>query len=75
MLPIGGARAPGGLGGSALGGSALGGSALGGASYAWCGDVYIREALLYHLTRADAKHNFSPYFYAVRHHTGTEPLD
>ena len=49
--------------------------ALGGASYAWCGDVYIREALLYHLTRADAKHNFSPYFYAVRHHTGTEPLD
>ena len=34
-------------------------------SYAWCGDVYIREALLYHLTRADAKHNFSPYFYAV----------
>ena len=47
--------------------------ALGGVSYAWCGDVYIREALVYHLTRADAKHNFSPYFYAVRHLTGVEP--
>ena len=39
--------------------------ALGGVSYAWCGEPFVREALLYHLTRADAKHNFSPYFYAL----------
>jgi len=33
--------------------------ALGAASAALCGGDYLREALLYHLTRADTRHNFS----------------
>lgn len=33
--------------------------------YSWCGAAFYREALLHHLTRADARHNFSPYFYAL----------
>ena len=33
--------------------------------YAWCGAAFYREALLHHITRADARHNFSPYFYAL----------
>ena len=32
---------------------------------AWCGPQFWREALLYHVTRQDAKHNFSPYFYGI----------
>jgi phosphatidylinositol glycan class M len=31
----------------------------------WCGAAFYNEALLHHLTRADARHNFSPYFYAL----------
>lgn len=38
---------------------------LGLGSYAWCGEPYVREALLYHITRTDTAHNLSPYFYAL----------
>lgn len=38
---------------------------LGLGSYAWCGEPYVREALLYHVTRTDTAHNLSPYFYAL----------
>jgi len=38
---------------------------LGAISYAWCGMPYVHESLLHHITRADAKHNFSPYFYCL----------
>lgn len=35
----------------------------------WCyyvfGNAYLTEALLYHVTRADGRHNFSPYFYGI----------
>jgi phosphatidylinositol glycan class M len=30
---------------------------------AWCGRPYLREGLLYHFSRTDARHNFSPFFY------------
>ena len=33
--------------------------------HALYGDVYVDEALLYHLRRTDIKHNFSVYFYAL----------
>ena len=33
--------------------------------YVWCGEAFVHEALLYHLSRQDVKHNFSPYFYAL----------
>lgn len=36
---------------------------LGGFSYWKFGMEYIQEAVLYHLTRKDHRHNFSPYFY------------
>ena len=39
--------------------------ALFGACWAWCGEPFWREALLHHLTRQDARHNFSPYFYSL----------
>ena len=32
------------------------------ACWLWCGDDYFREALLYHVSRQDVRHNFSPYF-------------
>lgn len=32
--------------------------------YAWCGAPFLQQALLYHVSRADARHNFSAYFYA-----------
>lgn len=30
--------------------------------YLWCGKEYIAEAFLYHVTREDHRHNFSPYW-------------
>ncbi len=30
------------------------------------GDVYLDEAVLYHVSRSDAQHNFSVYFYPLR---------
>lgn len=30
----------------------------------WCGGAFVREALMYHVLRADTRHNFSPFFYA-----------
>ena len=34
-------------------------------SFAACGAAYVDEALLYHVTRADHRHNFAPHFYWV----------
>ncbi|XP_024519444.1 GPI mannosyltransferase 1-like [Selaginella moellendorffii] len=35
------------------------------ASYALYGPSFLNEALLYHLTRTDPRHNFSIYFYSI----------
>eukprot|EP00793_Prasinoderma_coloniale_P000028 PRCOL_00005536-RA len=35
------------------------------ACYAACGGAYAHEALLHHVGRADPRHNFSPYWYAM----------
>ena len=37
-------------------------AALGAVCYLWCGYRYIDQAIVHHLVRADARHNFSPYF-------------
>lgn len=47
----------------AVGGVTL--AALCGGSYAACGGAYAHEALLHHVGRADPRHNFSPYWYAM----------
>ncbi|KAI0333495.1 glycosyltransferase family 50 protein [Cubamyces sp. BRFM 1775] len=39
--------------------------ALGVAMYAIWGQPFLEESYLYHLTRLDHRHNFSPYFYLV----------
>ncbi|KAI8989678.1 glycosyltransferase family 50 protein [Trametes punicea] len=39
--------------------------ALGAAMYAIWGQPFLEESYLYHLTRLDHRHNFSPYFYLV----------
>ncbi|KAI0362394.1 glycosyltransferase family 50 protein [Trametes cingulata] len=39
--------------------------ALGAAMYAIWGQPFLQESYLYHLTRLDHRHNFSPYFYLV----------
>eukprot|EP00850_Spirogloea_muscicola_P024925 SM001786S03429 [mRNA] locus=s1786:220:1733:- [translate_table: standard] len=39
--------------------------ALGSLSLVACGSDYLREAWLYHITRADHRHNFSIYFYSI----------
>jgi len=41
-------------------------------SYLLYGSRYIEEAFLYHVTRRDVKHNFSPYFYLI-YLTGDQP--
>jgi phosphatidylinositol glycan class M len=38
---------------------------LGAASYLICGREYLDAAVLYHLTRLDHRHNFSPHFLQV----------
>ena len=40
-------------------------AALVGGCFAWCGLDYIQEGLLFHVSRADAAHNFSVYFYPL----------
>lgn len=35
------------------------------AAYALSGHPYLSQGLLYHLTRTDNRHNFSPWFYAI----------
>jgi phosphatidylinositol glycan class M len=30
--------------------------------YAWCGDAFVHETYLFHVTRVDTRHNFSLYF-------------
>ncbi|KAL1944684.1 hypothetical protein VTO73DRAFT_3114 [Trametes versicolor] len=39
--------------------------ALGAVMYAIWGQPFLQESYLYHLTRLDHRHNFSPYFYLV----------
>ncbi|OSD08606.1 glycosyltransferase family 50 protein [Trametes coccinea BRFM310] len=39
--------------------------ALGAAMYSIWGQPFLEESYLYHLTRLDHRHNFSPYFYLV----------
>eukprot|EP00798_Chlamydomonas_sp_ICE-L_P030293 gene30293-35281_t len=38
---------------------------LGWASYGLYGQTFLEEAFLYHLSRRDPRHNFSPYFYPI----------
>ncbi|GAB6020794.1 hypothetical protein CHUAL_003454 [Chamberlinius hualienensis] len=39
--------------------------------YLVCGEKYIDEAFLYHISRRDTQHNFSPYFYILRQFVDT----
>ena len=48
-----------------VGGLVAAWTALAALAYGWCGEAYVRETLLYHVSRADVRHNFSPYFYAL----------
>lgn len=41
-------------------------SLLTGGSFLAYGNIYLQEAWIYHLTRRDTAHNFSPYFYLYR---------
>ena len=34
-------------------------------SFIWCGWPFVSEALVYHVSRQDVRHNFSPYFYLL----------
>ena len=40
-------------------------AALTAGCYLWCGFRYVDQAILHHLIRADARHNFSPYFLSL----------
>ncbi|KAI0372911.1 glycosyltransferase family 50 protein [Pilatotrama ljubarskyi] len=47
---------------------------LGAAMYAIWGQPFLQESYLYHLTRLDHRHNFSPYFYLVYLTYPSEPF-